>query len=66
MGAIFSKPKAPKIQTAAPAIDNPVLEPESPVIGSDDDPTRKKGKKALRIDKDMTYVGSGKGINTPI
>lgn len=61
MGALFSKPKTPDIKVNAPAIENPVLEPEAPELGAEESEERKKnkGKKALRID----YVGSARGTN---
>ena len=61
MGALFSKPKTPDIKVNAPAIENPVLEPEAPELGAEESEERKKnkGKKALRID----YVGSARGVN---
>ena len=56
MGALFKKPKTPDIKVNAPAIENPVLEPDAPELGAEESEERKKnkGKKALRID----YVGS--------
>lgn len=61
MGALFSKPKTPDIKVNAPAVENPVLEPEAPELGAEESEERKKnkGKKALRID----YVGSARGTN---
>lgn len=61
MGALFKKPKVPDIKVNAPAIENPVLEPEAPELGAEESEERKKnkGKKALRID----YVGSARGTN---
>lgn len=61
MGALFTKPKTPDIKVNAPAIENPVLEPEAPELGAEESEERKKnkGKKALRID----YVGSARGTN---
>lgn len=61
MGALFKKPKTPDITVTAPAIENPVLEPEAPELGAEESEERKKnkGKKALRID----YVGSARGTN---
>lgn len=61
MGALFMKPKTPDIKVNAPAIENPVLEPEAPELGAEESEERKKnkGKKALRID----YVGSARGTN---
>lgn len=61
MGALFTKPKTPDIKVNAPAIENPVLEPEEPELGAEESEERKKnkGKKALRID----YVGSARGTN---
>lgn len=61
MGALFKKPETPDIKVNAPAIDNPVLEPEAPELGAEESEERKKnkGKKALRID----YVGSARGTN---
>ena len=61
MGALFKKPKNPDIKVNAPAIENPVLEPEAPELGAEESEERKKnkGKKALRID----YVGSARGTN---
>lgn len=61
MGALFKKPKTPVIKVNAPAIENPVLEPEAPELGAEESEERKKnkGKKALRID----YVGSARGTN---
>lgn len=61
MGALFKKPKTPDIKVNAPAIENPVLEPEVPELGAEESEERKKnkGKKALRID----YVGSARGTN---
>lgn len=61
MGALFSKPKVPDIKVNAPAVENPVLEPEAPELGAEESEERKKnkGKKALRID----YVGSARGTN---
>ena len=49
------------IKVNAPAIENPVLEPEAPELGAEESEERKKnkGKKALRID----YVGSARGTN---
>ena len=61
MGGLISKPKVPDVKVQAPAIDNPVLEPEEPQMGAEEDTNRKKnkGKKALKID----YVGSARGTN---
>ena len=61
MGALFKKPMTPDIKVNAPAIENPVLEPEAPELGAEESEERKKnkGKKALRID----YVGSARGTN---
>lgn len=61
MGALFKKPAIPDIKVNAPAIENPVLEPEAPELGAEESEERKKnkGKKALRID----YVGSARGTN---
>lgn len=61
MGALFKKPKVPDIKVNAPAIENPVLEPEAPELGAEETAEHKKnkGKKALRID----YVGSARGTN---
>lgn len=61
MGALFKKPEIPDIKVNAPAIENPVLEPEAPELGAEESEERKKnkGKKALRID----YVGSARGAN---
>lgn len=61
MGALFTKPKTPDIKVNAPAIENPVLEPEAPELGAEESEERKKnkGKKALKID----YVGSARGTN---
>lgn len=61
MGALFNKPKTPDIKVNAPAIENPVLEPEAPELGAEESEERKKnkGKKALKID----YVGSARGTN---
>lgn len=61
MGALFSKPKAPEVKVQAPAIENPMLEPEAPELGAEETEEHKKnkGKKALRID----YVGSARGTN---
>lgn len=61
MGGLFKKPKAPVVKVNAPAVENPVLEPEAPELGAEESEERKKnkGKKALRID----YVGSARGIN---
>lgn len=61
MGALFSKPKAPEVKVQAPAIENPVLEPEAPELGAEETEEHKKnkGKKALRID----HVGSARGTN---
>lgn len=61
MGSLFMKPKTPDIKVNAPAIENPVLEPEAPELGAEESEERKKnkGKKALRID----YVGSARGTN---
>lgn len=62
MGALFKKPKIPDIKVNAPAIENPVLEPEAPELGAEESEERKKnkGKKALKID----YVGSARGTNS--
>lgn len=61
MGALFKKPNTPDIKVSAPAIENPVLEPEAPELGAEESEERKKnkGKKALRVD----YVGSARGTN---
>lgn len=61
MGALFKMPKTPDIKVNAPAIENPVLEPEAPELGAEESEERKKnkGKKALKID----YVGSARGTN---
>lgn len=61
MGALFKKPETPDIKVNAPAIENPVLEPDAPELGAEESEERKKnkGKKALRID----YVGSARGTN---
>ena len=61
MGALFKSPKSPEVKVNAPAIENPVLEPEAPELGAEESAERKKnkGKKALRID----YVGSARGTN---
>ena len=61
MGGLISKPKVPDVKVQAPAIDNPVLEPEAPQMGAEEDANRKKnkGKKAIKID----YFGSARGTN---
>lgn len=61
MGGLFKKPSVPDVKVQAPEIDNPVLEPEAPQMGAEEDANRKKnkGKKALKID----YVGSARGTN---
>lgn len=61
MGTLFHKQKAPEVETNAPAVENPVAEPESPSLGAEQNAERKKnkGKKALKID----YVGSASGVN---
>lgn len=60
MGTLFHKQKAPTVETNAPAVENPVIEPESPSLGDEESANRKKkGKKALKID----YVGSTSGVN---
>ena len=61
MGGLFKKPKTPDIKVNAPAVENPVLEPEAPELGAEESEERKKnkGKKALKID----YVGSARGVN---
>ena len=61
MGGLISKPKVPDVKVQAPEIDNPVIEPEAPQMGAEEDTNRKKnkGKKALKID----YVGSARGTN---
>lgn len=67
MGGMFSKPKAPDVQTPAPAIQDPVQEPKSPEMGAQETSTEKKnkGKKALKIDLNTKSGGSGVGLNTP-
>lgn len=65
MGSIF-KPKAPKIETPAPAIDEPVKEPVEPELGYQETEAqkRKKGKKGLKIDlKTPSGSSSGSGLN---
>ena len=42
MGGLISKPKVPDVKVQAPAIDNPVLEPEAPQMGAEEDANRKK------------------------
>ena len=62
MGALVRKPKTPDIKVNAPAVENPVLEPEEPELGAEETSEQKKnkGKKALRIN----YVGSARGVNS--
>lgn len=42
MGALFKKPKTPDIKVNAPAIENPVLEPEAPELGAEESEERKR------------------------
>lgn len=67
MGGMFSKPKAPDVQTPAPAIQDPVQEVKSPEMGAQESSSEKKnkGKKALKIDLNSKSGGSGVGLNTP-
>lgn len=64
MGGLFSKPKVPDIEPAAPAVDTPVPEPKDPVLGTPEtaEEKRKKGKSGLKID---LKTSSGTGVNTP-
>jgi hypothetical protein len=65
MGSLF-KAKATSVQTSAPAVDNPVQEPEDPVLGAKAQETSeekaKKGKKGLKIKLDSD-TSSGVGAN---
>ena len=65
MGSVF-KPKTPKIETPAPAVDEPVREPESPELGYTEtaDQKKRKGKKGLKINLNKPSTStSGGGVN---
>lgn len=61
---MFSKPKIPEQKIPAPAIDQPIKEPEAPDMGAQETTAekKKKGKKGLRIEKTTTAT-SGKGTS---
>ena len=65
MGSIF-KTKLPDYDVGAPAVDNPIQEPEGVKIGASSQESSedkaKKGKKALKIAKD-TNTSSTTGLN---
>lgn len=63
MGSVF-KPKAPKIETPAPAVDEPIREPEAPELGFQEsaEQKKKKGKQGLKIDLKSSATTS-KGAN---
>lgn len=65
MGAIFSKPKAPEVETPAPAIDTPPTEPKEVEVGTQtsSQERKKKGKSGLRIDLSSSAGGSRSGLN---
>ena len=54
MGSLFSKPKVPDVKVQAPAVDNPVVEPQEPELGVQETAEQKarKGKKGLKISLD--------------
>lgn len=62
MGSLFSKPKAPEVKVQAPALDNPVVEPQEPELGAQETGGQKarKGKKGLKVSLDKA---KGAGIN---
>lgn len=66
MGAVFSKPKAPKIEANAPAIEQVPADPVAPELGVKESTAekKKKGKKGLKIDL-KSGTGSGTGANKP-
>ena len=63
MGSLFSKPKVPDVKVQAPAVDNPVVEPQEPELGVQETAEQKarKGKKGLKISLDKA-----KGVGTNI
>lgn len=66
MGALFGKTKAPKVDVQAPAVQQPVAEPAEVELGADADDAykkNKKGKKQLRIDRDVV-TRQNTGLNT--
>lgn len=65
MGSIFSKPKAPEIETPAPAIDTPAPEPKEVEVGTQttSEQRKRRGKSGLRIDLASSAGGSRSGLN---
>lgn len=65
MGAIFSKPKAPEVETPAPDIDTPPTEPKEVEVGTQtsSQERKKRGKSGLRIDLSSSAGGSRSGLN---
>lgn len=63
IGALFSKPKAPEVKVQAPALDNPVVEPQEPELGAQETEEHKarKGKKGLKVSLDKA-----KGVGTNV
>ena len=55
MGGLFSKPKVPDVKVQAPAIEQPVLEPEAPEMGAEETAEHKKnkGKESMKDWKKM-------------
>lgn len=63
IGALFSKPKTPEVNVQAPALDNPVVEPQEPELGAQETEEQKvrKGKKGLKVSLDKA-----KGVGTNV
>lgn len=63
IGALFSKPKTPEVKVQAPALDNPVVEPQDPELGAQETEEQKarKGKKGLKVSLDKA-----KGVGTNV
>lgn len=61
MGGLFSKPSTPKVQVQAPAVQNPVQQPDFELGAQQTaEEKAKKGKKGLKIDLDKN-AGLQKG-----
>lgn len=62
MGSLFGKTKAPEVKVQAPAVEQPVAEPADIELGADSDEEfrkNKKGKKDLKITRDITRSNTG-------
>jgi hypothetical protein len=69
MGSMF-KAKTPEYEAPAQAVDNPVVEPEAPVMGASaqesTEQKAKKGKKGLKIELDKSAKGSAVGVGANV